>query len=186
MNRKMTIPIERIMNLIWQHAESQPTLQLYAILDTAREERIYHKLADAEIECVSLFRGEKAHEMATVAPYLIALHRNDAFTSWLFNNGWGKSWSIIIESSVGFDDLKRHFRSFLMVYDDEGKPLYFRFYDPRVLRVYLPTCNESELKIIFGPVSHYWVEGEDGNFIIEYSQGDGELVEGVIQFEKNE
>ena len=70
-----------------------------------------------------------------------------------------------------------------MVYDEDGKPLYFRYYDPRVLRVYLPTCNESELKTVFGPVTHYWVEGEDGNSMIEYSQADDELIERIIPFE---
>jgi hypothetical protein len=30
--------------------------------------------------------------------------------------------------------------------------LLFRYYDPRVLRVYLPSCRPSELETVFGPV----------------------------------
>ena len=37
---------------------------------------------------------------------------------------------------------------------------YFRYYDPRVLRVYLPTCNARELQTVFGPVLRYLVEDE--------------------------
>ena len=43
-----------------------------------------------------------------------------------------------------------------------GERVYFRFYDPRVLRVYLPTCSSSELKGVFGPVGRFVVEGPEG------------------------
>ena len=67
----------------------------------------------------------------------------------------------MIESPAGLRELGRHFQAFIMVYDPQGKPLYFRYYDPRVFRIYLPTCNESELKTVFGPVNSFYVEGED-------------------------
>ena len=63
-----------------------------------------------------------------------------------------------------------------MVYNEDGKPLYFRFYDPRVFRVYLPTCNESELEIIFGPVSRYLVESEDVGEMAEFFCPDKKLI----------
>lgn len=55
-----------------------------------------------------------------------------------------------------------------MVYDAKGTPSYFRYYDPRVLRVYLPACNESELQTVFGPVEGYYVEGKAENQMIEF------------------
>lgn len=54
--------------------------------------------------------------------------------------------------------LRRHFRRFLRVTDEQGQPLMFRYYDPRVLRVYLPTCTAEELALVFGPVSAYLIE----------------------------
>jgi hypothetical protein len=68
-----------------------------------------------------------------------------------------------------------------MVYDPQGKPLYFRYYDPRVFRIYLPTCNESELKIVFGPVNSFYVEWEDPNWLIHYVLADGKLVERKVR-----
>ena len=54
--------------------------------------------------------------------------------------------------------------------------LYFRYYDPRVLRIYLPACNKEELATIFGPVRRYVLEGEEKEMVIEYQAAGGELV----------
>ena len=68
-----------------------------------------------------------------------------------------------------------------MVYDDKGKPLYFRYYDPRVLRVYLPTCNASELETVLGPVSHFILEDDNGNAMIRYSRLRGQLTQNTVR-----
>ncbi len=44
------------------------------------------------------------------------------------------------------------------VYNEEGNPMIFRFYDPRVLPNFLPTCNDGELKHFFGTVDTYFAE----------------------------
>ncbi len=36
---------------------------------------------------------------------------------------------------------------------EQKAPLVFRYYDPRVLRVYLPTCSPAEFARFFGPIS---------------------------------
>jgi hypothetical protein len=150
-------------------------------LDAARDDKIYPELVNSDIESLCLYLGEKAVELATVAPYLLELKREDPFTQWVLNNGLGKSWGIFLQSSAPFKELHRHFRKFLMVYDEEGTPLYFRFYDPRVLRVYLPTCNESELQTVFGPVTQFYVEGKEENQLIEFSCTEKfELIQNMI------
>ena len=173
--------IQKILELLFQPVADHLSLQTYSILDAAREKVIYQKLLNTDIQKKCLFHGAKAVELATVAPYLVQLKKDDPFTDWLINQGWGKSWGIFFQSSENLDKLQRHFRKFLMVYSEDGKPLYFRFYDPRVLRVYVPTCNESELKIIFGPVNRYCVECEDGNAMIEYSCVGGQLNQRIVQ-----
>lgn len=175
--------LKKIRDRLWAHADSDQTIQLYTVIDAARDESIHPKLLESKIKGVPLFRGDKARELATVGPYLILLRRDEPFIEWLLNNGWGSSWGIFVESHAALNELKRHFQTLLMVYDEDGKPLFFRYYDPRVLRVYLPTCNESELEIIFSPVNQYFVEGEEGNSIIEYSRANGKLAERIIQLE---
>jgi hypothetical protein len=49
----------------------------------------------------------------------------------------------------------------LTVKDEDDRLLYFRFYDPRVLRVFIPTCTPEESADLFGPISRFVVEGED-------------------------
>jgi hypothetical protein len=56
-----------------------------------------------------------------------------------------------------------------MVKTEEGEELYFRFYDPRVLRIFLPTCDREQLKDFFGPVDYYLCEDEDPAYGLVFS-----------------
>ena len=153
--------IERIINVLWQPGARPGPAQVYAFVDAARSESIYPRIMDADTKTVCLHRGERARELAWVAPYLVRLTPEASFTQWLLRSGWGKSRTIFIKSSATLNELKCHFRTILTVYDTEGKSYFFRFYDPRVLRTYLPTCNESEIKKVFGPVDHFIMEQEE-------------------------
>jgi len=67
--------------------------------------------------------------------------------------------------------MRRHLRRFLIVRAPDGKRLYFRYYDPRVLSVYLPTCNAAELQYIFGPVRQFVCEGPDPTVLLRFDAG---------------
>ncbi len=47
--------------------------------------------------------------------------------------------------------------------------MLFRYSDPRILRVYLPTCLPDELEQMFGPVTAYVMESEDADTLNYYS-----------------
>lgn len=135
--------------------------RVFTILDGASVPNLPGNLATFNPEHICLFRGELEPDMSQVAPYLVFLEREAPFTDWVLTNGWGEHWGIFGVTPAGMKELRKHFRKFLMVYDESGKSLYFRYYDPRVLRVYLPTCNADELKIVFGPVESYLVVGDE-------------------------
>jgi hypothetical protein len=99
------------------------------------------------------------------------------FAKWVLSEGWGKHWGIFAIAEAGLRDMRQHFRRFLTVHDESGKPLLFRYYDPRVLRVYLPTCNAAELAEIFGPVVCYVAEGEEPDTALKFELRAGELVQ---------
>ncbi|NVZ67133.1 DUF4123 domain-containing protein, partial [Pseudomonas gingeri] len=42
------------------------------------------------------------------------------------------------------------------------KRLLFRFYDPRVLLIFLPTCTDDEFTRFLGPMKCLFVESEQG------------------------
>ncbi len=161
--------VQKAIHHLFRSQEGHTPSRTYMILDAARDDKIYPELINSDMENLCLYLGDKAVELAAVAPYLLGLRKEGSFAQWLFMNGWGNSWGIFVQSAASFRELHRHFRKFLMVYDEEGTPLYFRYYDPRVLRVYLPTCNEAELRILFGPVERYMIEGEAENQLIEFA-----------------
>jgi len=172
----MTSPhVKRMIDNLWWLDEEMEPPRVYALLDAARDESIYPKIVNSDLESACLFQGENARKLAWVAPYLVLLRRDDPFTEWVVENGWGKSWGVFAGSPAPINELKRHFRTFLMVYDEEGSSLYFRYYDPRVLRAYLPTCNEEELGSVFGPIEYFLLEHEDPGTLSRYRDVSGVL-----------
>src|SRR5262249_6287896 len=112
--------------------------------------------------------GALAPELVETAPYLVHLNARATFTPRLFDLAWGESWGVFARSRSGLEDLRRHFRRLLLVRDAHGQSLYFRYYDPRVLRVYLPTCTREELKTFFGPVESFVVEERDPDRMVTH------------------
>jgi hypothetical protein len=138
-----------------------PELHTYAVLDGASiPDLLDHLYGDPRPAFVCLYRGELAPDMAEVAPYLVQLKPETPFTDWLLSEGWGKHWGIFALSSADMIAIRKHFRTFLMVKSPEGKQVYFRYYDPRVLRIFLPTCNSEETGLVFGPVVSYLCEAD--------------------------
>ncbi|HEY1204463.1 MAG: DUF4123 domain-containing protein [Bryobacteraceae bacterium] len=151
---------------------------VFAVLDGASVPGLVQKLHQARPEFECLYRGELAPDMAEVAPYLVELEPKAEFTVWVLAEGWGKHWGIFVRTPADLRAMRQHFRPFLVVHNEEGKPLYFRFYDPRVLRVYLPTCNASELATFFGPVESYVAEGEEPAEALRFRVANGALQTG--------
>jgi len=151
-------------------------LNVFAVLDGASIPELRDRLYTCEPDHWCLYRGKLEPDMAEVAPYLVALRkRQDAFTKWLLTEGWGNHWGIFAVSSVDLRKLRQHFRRFLMVQDPEGKSVYFRYYDPRVLRIYLPTCNAEDVGVLFGPVAWYAFEAEDPATLVRCRPADGDV-----------
>ncbi len=151
-----------------------PETTVYAILDGASVPELPQNLARFGVAAECLFRGELGPDMAQVAPYLAVAPPNHPFTEWLLQEGWGRHWGIFALSKANLRTLRMHLRTFLKVYSPDLKPLYFRYYDPRVLRVYLPTCNEQETRTVFGPVLRYIMEGEDPATLLKFWVETGE------------
>jgi hypothetical protein len=166
---------EEISEALSRQLFSEEAANVYAILDGASVDELLDKLFTLEPEYECLYRGELEEDMAEVAPYLVCLKPDAEFTAWLLEHGWGKNWGIYVVSDADMRAMRRHFRTFLIVYDPDGKPLYFRYYDPRVLRLYLPTCNDAELETIFGPVTSYLLEDEDPQTLLRFLKNDGAL-----------
>jgi len=160
---------------IHEHLFTGDDFNVFAALDGASApdllDRLYGLLP--EFEC--LFRGELEPDIAQMAPYLVLLEPNSEFTRWVITHGWGQHWGVFAVSTADLRALRSHFRTLLTVYDGTGRPMLFRYYDPRVLRTYLPTCNSGELSSLFGPVVNYIMEDADPWTLLKYGLDSGAL-----------
>lgn len=148
----------------------------FAVLDGASVLGLLNQLDKYKPEFICLYRGELKPDLAEAAPYLVRLQPENDFTDWLLTKGWGRHWGIFAIADADLQGMRQHFRRLLTVYDEKGKPLLFRFYDPRVMRVYLPTCNAAELSAVFGSVISYVVEDENPAAFLHFRAVDGKLV----------
>lgn len=155
-------------------AEAGAALSVYALLDAAREPSIVATLEGGPSVYQCLYEGEKAQELRAYAPYLAELSPGSPLLDSLAEEAVGKCYCVFATSSRPFAEVRSHFRRFLLVQMEDGKEAYFRFYDPRVLRAFLPACTREELAEFFGPIRALWVEGrEEGSTMIRFSLGAG-------------
>jgi|GEM_PF-2152351 len=110
-------------------------LGTYAILDAAKIVNTTELLAVSGLEYRCLFKGDAYDDLKGVAPYIVALKEDNAFTRNLFTSAgapwhlWPKEAGIYIRSAATLDDLWAHFRKFTKISDEQGKWYFLRFWD---------------------------------------------------------
>ena len=133
---------------------------LFAILDACDEPRVPEKVEElGPKRAVSLYRGWAEGDYWAIAPYLVEV--DEPLLDWILENLWSDPWGIFAAAPVDLAALRKHFRRFLKVRGPEGNELYFRFYDPRVLPLFLSTCNPQEIDQFLGPILAFWVTQPD-------------------------
>ncbi|MEZ4405860.1 MAG: DUF4123 domain-containing protein [Polyangiales bacterium] len=144
---------------------------LYAVLDAARDDHVLAAISRSGERFRSLYEGWQGDGLADVAPYLVELPSGSAFVDRLVREGWGESWGIFLVTPEDFFSVRRHLRRFLRVVDHDGKRLLFRYYDPRVMRAWLPTCTPDETRAFFGSASAFITEGRRGATFLRFTPG---------------
>jgi hypothetical protein len=145
--------------------EAEP--ELFAVLDAARDRRILALLLAAEDEHRCLFDGLEAEVVARAAPYLVRLAPGSELLPLLAGEGWGESWGIYLTSRRPLREVRQRLRRSLVVRDEESdKRLFFRFYDPRVLRTFWPATTPRQRSELLGPeIASIILEGEAGEVL---------------------
>ncbi len=157
---------------------------LFMVVDAARDEMILPRLAalEGQVPLDCLWQGESADEHADVAPYLVALP-DDGAADRLAADGWGRAWGIFVSSLLSPGALRRHLRRFTMVRLPDGEAAFFRFYDPRVLRPFLPTCDAEQTGRLFDGVACFLAETADGGAVLRHTFEKGQLTVTEIPLE---
>ncbi|MCI5166356.1 MAG: DUF4123 domain-containing protein, partial [Candidatus Electrothrix sp. GM3_4] len=130
---------------------------LYAVLDAARMPEVPQTLLNHQVLYGSLYEGPLGGKLKEAGPYLVSLTPDSPLCKEIIRTYWGNSSCLLILCSSEFKAVREHLRNFLMVKDEQAKIIYFRFYDPRVLRSFLPTCTAEELATFFGPIFSFIV-----------------------------
>jgi hypothetical protein len=139
---------------------------LWAVLDTTRHPRILQALRESVDPARSLYEGTKGDALADAAPWLVRLQADSRLLDILVQEGWGQAWGVFFAWDAPEKEVRRHLRRFLMVEEEETRaPLYFRFYDPRALRIFVPTCSVRQLHALFGDIEAFFLEGETGDLL---------------------
>jgi len=162
----MTFLHQRITNALFEDPalDGASMDELLLQLDTLRPEH----------EC--LFRGELSEGMEFVAPYLVRVVEGTRFYFWLLEEGWGKHFGVFALADATLLPMRLHFRKNLRVYTESGDPKLFRFYDPRVLRVFAPTLLPADADTFFGPVARFFCEGDTPEVLESFSRRGGDIL----------
>jgi hypothetical protein len=167
---------ESILDQVLKHLRSQNE-PLFAILDAARDPLVFICLMNCNEQYQSLYEGMKGERLAAAAPYLVSLPPRSLFLETLVREGWGNSWGIYLTCPEPFEAVREHLRRFLTVKTEAGRELLFRYYDPRVLRVFLPGCLPEELAAFFGSISQVSLEGPSPEILLRFRLESGRLVD---------
>lgn len=170
-----------IQQVLWPPAPPTPP-NVWAVLDLARDPRIHAALVASRLDFLCLYSGRIPRELELVAPHIVELPPGHRLVDRLLDEGIGQSWGIFVKIADP-TALRHHLRKLLKVRDEGGRHLLFRFYDPRVLRAYLPTCTPAELLGFFGPVSAFFAEAPAGGCLLRFALEHGLLQTRVFAYE---
>jgi len=141
---------------------------LFAITDGAfSAPLIAHLEKNAPDHLVPLLHPHPSIE-STAIPQLIRV--SEPILEAILAAGDKTPWGVFAMSKADPETLRVHFRRFLVVQLPDGEHWYFRFYDPRLLSVYISKCNQWELEKFFGPVRGFAVpaQADSGITVLMY------------------
>jgi hypothetical protein len=139
---------------------------LWAILEGASIPKLPEQLEEHRPNHACLLLGDLTPDLAAAAPYLVEIKAPGGIATRVLGEGWGKHWGIYLTSRAPMSALLAHFRPLQIVRLPSGKTAFFRFYDPRILKLFLPSCDQTQANALFGPVTKFLFEGENGNKLI--------------------
>lgn len=141
---------------------------LYAITDGAYSAPLISQIEKTAPDFLTPLLHPHPTIETTAIPQLLRV--NGQVLETILAAGNKDPWGVFAMSKADPEALRVHFRRFLVVQLPDGEHWYFRFYDPRLLPVYIAKCNEWELEQFFGPVRGYAIpaNAESGITVISY------------------
>ena len=164
---------------LWTALKEAPATAPYLLVDCAGLQGGRAEIPRqifSQLEC--LFTGDLAKELADVGPYLGRLRSLDAGVTSTVEDLLLRqvaSLAVVPAQADGaqprFSEVHRHFRKFNVVYGPSGQPLFFRYYDPRVIPDVLQVFEPAQLEAFFGPMEALMLTDAEGRMLRCTRQG---------------
>lgn len=144
----------------------------YLLLDGAQIDGLDRHLAplvepDA---CHQLYLTTAYADLADCGPLLVPVVTGSQLAE-LFHSRWRWRAGIWLETAAAEAELLEHLRSLIHVSLNSARTGFFRYYDPRIARLWLAERTPLERDPFMGPVQLIRLPGDDGNdLLIERSE----------------
>ena len=136
---------------------------VFAVLDAARDSRIPAFLEASGERFIPLDPSGRTQV------FIASPEADSRLLDVLIKDGWGHGWCSYFTARTGLEEAAAHLAAYVMLFTPDGRPVTFRFWDPRVLRALAPQMAAEEAAAFFGPCTRIVFEGEKPEIGIELS-----------------
>jgi len=121
--------------------------------------------APMALPCITEFAPERITRLLPPTPneeIPMLVHVDEHILEIITSTVGKEPWGVFAIAKATSTELWRHFRRYLVLKLPDGDKCQFRFYDPRLLPIYLYGCEDWELKKFFGPVRGFAIQNQEG------------------------
>ena len=161
----------QLFDHISQQQESNPNLNFYLLLDSAKN-HIYIKrwlktLSEKQFNQIgNLFHGTiDETSPLEVSPLLLHINQenNEVLQRTLLVSENIGIFSLI-ETSLSKQPLIKHLQPFLQAELPNGELALFRFYDPSIVKILNKMLSNKDFDLLMKPIENWWYQNLDGTF----------------------
>jgi len=150
---------------------------IYAVLDRSA--------AASFLDAVRSEGGAVEVLSETTGACLTSVNPESRIAAQLAADGWGKRWGIYVTSHQQPTIVRNHLRRFQTLLSQDGAEFQFRFFNPLLLRGFLPTLSGDEAKTLFGPISAILTEGANPDELMLFMPGPSGVLEKTLPLEEH-
>ena len=127
--------------------------QAYLLLDQAQIENLPHRLFElgCSAPCHPLYQGTAYSSLNEVSPVLVEVSPHSPLAD-TFAREWRETAGLWLESDAGQDAVLKHARSLVHARIEGAVTVFFRYYDPRIMALWLPDLPGAERDRLMGPI----------------------------------
>lgn len=159
----------------------------YALMDCALDSTICPTLHASGCAMKCLYTQSWQTPLGDVAPYLVELDPKANFSTTLLTWDWYANWGYFVQSAASLDDCAQAFMAVTTAQLPNHVEAFFRFQDPRVLRVFFETASADDVKAVFGKATRLVVpmadDGVSREGAIVYTLESGKLHQVATRFD---